>query len=94
MITPLPTGFHASLPKGHVKVGFSIIDKDLKEIGAGRGILGYDIYPGKEANIPLSFKAPINKGRYILKLDMVSERVTWFEQQGGSKPIFLPLIVK
>lgn len=85
----------ASAPKdyGVVKVGFSIIDKDLKEIGAGRGILGYDIYPGKEANVPLSFKAPINKGRYILKLDMVSEHVTWFEQQ-GSKPVFLPLIVK
>jgi len=78
---------------GRVSVGYRILDEGQKEITGGRSYIPYDVYPGEESIVKLVFQAPENVGNYTLKLDMVSEYVTWFEQQ-GSKPLFIKIAVK
>jgi hypothetical protein len=78
---------------GRVSVGYRILDEDRKEIAGGRSYMNYDVYPGEESIVKLVFQAPENAGNYTLKLDMVSEHVAWFEQQ-GSEPVFIKIAVK
>jgi len=50
------------------------------------------VEPGETLEIEHRFLAPATPGRYELKLDLVDEHVTWFEDQ-GSTPLVVPLEV-
>ncbi len=47
----------------------------------GRTSLPYDLRPGREVELQLTITAPNTPGDYILELDMVQERVTWFADE-------------
>ena len=47
---------------------------------------------GATMNIPITVKAPETPGRYLLKFDLVSEGIDWFEQS-GSQTTLKPLVV-
>lgn len=49
----------------------------------GRVALPFDIRPGAETELSLAVTAPITPGDYILELDMVQERVSWFANEGS-----------
>ncbi len=44
----------------------------------GRGWLTTDVLPGQETVCFLQAVAPAQPGRYQMRLDMVSETITWF----------------
>jgi hypothetical protein len=46
-----------------------------------RAALPHDIRPGAEVELLLTIRAPQTPGDYILELDMVQERVTWFADE-------------
>lgn len=62
-------------------------------LGEGRAYLLRDVPPGATVRISPDLQAPDDPGAYTLVLDMVSERLTWFEQR-GSAPIRLPVTVE
>lgn len=58
-----------------------------------RASLPTAVEPGGTLDLPAAFRAPLEPGPYRLKLDMVLERVCWFEQR-GSPPLELALEVR
>jgi len=76
-----------------VKIGGHLCDSGGAPINYDflRGIFDADVQPGQEVGHALSFR--IDKpGRYRLVLDLVSERIVWFEAS-GSKPVCLDIEV-
>ena len=51
-----------------------------------RTALPAEIDPGKTIEVPVSITLPSAETPYILKLDLVSEGVCWFEEV-GSRPV-------
>jgi hypothetical protein len=51
------------------------------------------IAPGREAPVEVRFKAPLDKGSYLLEFDIVREGLAWFKDYGPSG-LTLPLEVK
>jgi len=71
--------------KQRVALGTHWIDRDTGEIviwDGNRGLLTYDISYGEEAEVEIKIEAPDKAGRYILRYDMVHERITWFSDKG------------
>ncbi len=62
-------------------------------VGEGRAYLSRDVPPGAAVQLDPEIEAPGLAGPYTLVLDMVSERVTWFERPGQS-PVRLPVTVE
>ena len=50
-----------------------------------RSRLPYDLEPGDTAGVQLKITAPISPGQYVLELDVVEERVTWFSDKGSKR---------
>ena len=48
---------------------------------------------GDTMDIPITVKAPDTPGRYLLKFDLVSEGIDWFENN-GSPTTLKPLVVR
>ena len=48
---------------------------------------------GETMDIPITVKAPDRPGRYVLKFDLVSEGIDWFEKS-GSPTTTRPLVVR
>ncbi|HEX9365509.1 MAG TPA: hypothetical protein VF921_02720 [Vicinamibacterales bacterium] len=44
-------------------------------------------------DIPITVKAPDTPGRYLLKFDLVSEGIDWFEKS-GSPTTLKPFVVR
>ena len=57
-----------------------------------RGVLSADLFPGGEVSIKITITAPANPGNYTLKIDMVHEGITWFDER-GAKPLLIPVVV-
>jgi SAM-dependent methyltransferase len=51
---------------------------------AGRCPLPFDLGPSDEAELLLSLPVPRKRGKYIVELDMVQERVAWFVARGSA----------
>jgi protein tyrosine/serine phosphatase len=91
--SPGPWVFTSDEKRG-VKLGVK-----LHEAGSARW-MDYDrhahldriIGPGETLSLDVAIWAPQTPGEYELKLDMVEEHVTWFEEQ-GSEPLVRRLIV-
>jgi len=79
-------------PKGYVVVGAQLFDRSdrlLGELGP-RGKLSRPLFPGDQDEVWMRLQLPkgINGGR--VKVDLVDERITWFEQ-AGSEPLLIGL---
>lgn len=81
---------------GPVKLGFHLKDASgtLLDFDFGRAKLpsNKSVVTGETVEIPFVFNAPIEKGKYIVEFDMVSEDVCWFEVN-DSKTVMLTLNV-
>ena len=78
---------------GVVKLGAHLLDPDyrLLDNDFARGEFETDIEPGQAVTgkLQVTFSEP---GEYLLAIDLVSERVTWFEPM-GSQPQYLRVSV-
>jgi SAM-dependent methyltransferase len=72
---------------GHVTLGVQILDADGRLLARDhhRQPLPKDVPPGQRVALAFDCPAPREPGRYVLKLDLVAEGVTWFET-AGSQP--------
>jgi hypothetical protein len=66
----------------------ALIDRDYE-----RAWLPSHLQAGDTVTIPITVKAPGTPGRYLLKFDLVSEGIDWFEQS-GSRTTVKPLVVR
>jgi hypothetical protein len=66
----------------------TLINRDYE-----RAWLPSHLQAGATIDIPITVKAPETPGRYLLKFDLVSEGIDWFEQS-GSQTTLKPLVVQ
>ena len=83
---PSPTG-------GYVTLGTQMLDDQYIFLSdtLERTLLPYDLGPGSRVTLRHRFTAPREPGSYQVKLDLVDELATWFEEWGGAAPLLLPL---
>ena len=76
-----------------VKVGGHLLDKDMKTLNHDflRSMFAADVPPGAEVRSTFDFSLD-KPGEYKLVLDLVSERIVWFEAS-GSKPVCLKVTI-
>jgi len=82
--------------KHFITVANSWLDKETGRLITNtdaRTRLERDLWPEDTAQIPLTIKAPVTPGEYILELDMVEEGVTWFKDR-GSEPLRIAIRVE
>ena len=65
----------------------ALIERDYARAWLPRAIAG-----GEQAAVPIEVPAPAEPGRYLLKFDLVSEGIDWFEAC-GSETTLKPLVV-
>jgi uncharacterized protein (DUF3820 family) len=58
-----------------------------------RAALPRDVAPGETVELDLDVPVPERRGRFVLRLDMVSEWLAWFAQVGSPTPEY-PLVVE
>ena len=80
---------------GHVTLGIQVLDADGRLLTRDhhREPLPNDVPPGQTVSLTFNCPAPAEPGRYVLKLDLVAEGVTWFET-AGSRATSTPLEVR
>ena len=73
--------------RGHVRIGAQLLDAErrLLDRDHARQPLPRDVPAGATIHVGLSCKTPAAPGWYFVKIDLVSEGVSWFEPR-GSKP--------
>jgi 2-polyprenyl-3-methyl-5-hydroxy-6-metoxy-1,4-benzoquinol methylase len=81
--------------KGTVRVGWRVVDERGAIVEEVHGLppLARAVAPGERASLKLNWQAPVEPGRYTLKLDLVDQDICWFEQR-GSAPLSLPFQVE
>jgi SAM-dependent methyltransferase len=79
---------------GYVTLGVKLLAGDRRTIDdkLKRAPLPRDIKPGESVEVSTRLGAPLEKGKHILKFDMVCEEITWFES-AGSEPAFVQVEV-
>ncbi len=67
------------------RVGIQLLNADgsLLKQDFERASLPHDVTPGNDCEVTIEFPAP-PPGSYRLKIDMVAEGVTWFEEKGSA----------
>ncbi len=56
----------------------AVVDRDY-----ARAWLPHDLGPGVSAAVPIELPTPAERGRYVLKFDLVIEGIDWFERCGS-----------
>ncbi|HSB29487.1 MAG TPA: methyltransferase domain-containing protein, partial [Pyrinomonadaceae bacterium] len=71
---------------GIVMPAIRIFDQDEQMISEAHGepALPHAVAPGETVKIRLAPRAPRSSGSYILKVDLVAEHISWFEQHGST----------
>jgi len=84
----------ASYGRRLVRLGAQLCQPDGRYIDRdyARAWLPQDVPGGGRVDVPLALHAPTTPGEYLLRLDLVSEGVDWFEAS-GSEPTIRPLVV-
>jgi MoaA/NifB/PqqE/SkfB family radical SAM enzyme len=80
-----PFRAQASYGRRLVRLGAQLLDERGEMINRdyARAWLPGDIAAGAHATVPIEIPAPERPGRYLLKLDLVSEGIDWFEACGS-----------
>jgi hypothetical protein len=68
---------------GTVRLGWRWLRNNV-DVTGGRSFLWSDVLPGQVARFAPSIHGPTLPGEYTLTIDLVSELVTWFADQGGT----------
>jgi hypothetical protein len=79
-------------PKGFVGLGYRWLTPQGNEVANGRVYLPFDVYPGDTYTFREALDAPPQPGAYTLRLELVSELVTWFHDR-GVQPVDVPVNV-
>jgi hypothetical protein len=89
---PFPA--QASYGRRLVRLGAQLCAEDGTLINRDyeRAWLPAHLQAGATMDIPITVKAPDTPGHYLLKFDLVSEGIEWFEQ-AGSPTTLKPLVV-
>lgn len=79
---------------GYVSLGLKLFSGEnvLLDDNYGRGSFNCDVAPGDKTVVTAMLCAPKEPGEYKLKLDLVDEAITWFEDC-GSEPIEIDYVV-
>ncbi|MFN3476543.1 MAG: hypothetical protein ACK4Z6_03180, partial [Candidatus Methylomirabilales bacterium] len=67
--------------RGTVRLGWRWYKGDQKVV-EGREPLPSDVFPGGSVRFAAQMRPPMDPGEYTLMLELVSELVTWFSEQG------------
>lgn len=75
---------------GQVQLGFRLLDADRHtlDLDFKRFLLGRNVSPGSTLEIAVEAALPDSTATYVLKVDMVDEGISWFED-AGSKPVYV-----
>jgi hypothetical protein len=65
----------------------------LLERDYARAWLPETLAPGASVDVPIEIVAPTKPGKYMLKFDLVSEGIDWFENN-GSPTTLKPFVVR
>lgn len=78
-----------------VRLGAQLCDEHgtLIERDYARAWLPHTLKPGASIDVPIEIVAPATPGKYVLKFDLVSEGIDWFENN-GSPTTLKPLVVR
>ena len=78
----------------HVVLGYRWRDKSGKVLTVGAlPRLPHDLGPGQSMSLNLTIQAPPEAGDYILRLTMLQQGVSWFDDREG-KPLDFPITVE
>jgi hypothetical protein len=90
---PFPA--RASYGRRLVRLGAQLCDENgaLLERDYARAWLPETLAPGAAIDVPIEIVAPKKPGKYMLKFDLVSEGIDWFENNGSST-ILKPFVVR
>jgi hypothetical protein len=78
---------------GGIRLGYTWYDSHGRELSDGRIELPYEIYPGASYIFRPLLEAPSKPGNYILRVELVSELVTWFHDR-GVRPLEIPVNIR
>ena len=80
-----PFAAHASYGRRLVRLGAQLCQKDGAVVNRDfeRAWLPETLQPGASVRVPITITAPERPGRYLLKFDLVSEGIDWFEACGS-----------
>ena len=80
---------------GYVMLGAHLYGEDGQPItpNVSRAALPRDVAPGEAVELDVEVPVPERRGRFVLRLDMVSEWLAWFAQLGSPTPEY-PLVVE
>jgi hypothetical protein len=86
---------HATYGRRLVRLGAQLCAEDgaLIDRDYERAWLPSHLQAGDTVTIPITVKAPDTPGRYLLKFDLVSEGIDWFEKS-GSRTTVKPFVVR
>lgn len=76
----------------HVTLGSRWLDRSGKILSVGSSMLPYDLEPGKSMSLGASISVPNQAGHLTLRLTMIQQGVTWFEER-GAQPLDIPVTV-
>ena len=94
-VSARPFPAKASYGRRLVRLGAQLCDEHgtLLERDYARAWLPETLKPGAAVDVPIEIVAPKTPGNYMLKFDLVSEGIDWFENN-GSPTTFKPLVVR
>ena len=94
-VSERPFPAKASYGRRLVRLGAQLCDEagTLIERDYARAWLPETLKPGATLDVPIEIVAPKTPGNYVLKFDLVSEGIDWFENN-GSPTTLKPLVVK
>jgi hypothetical protein len=89
-----PVLAHGSHGRRLVRLGAQLADAQGEMLNRdhARAWLPGTVDAGGRADVTIDLDAPVEPGRYLLRFDLVSEGIDWFEAC-GSEPTVRPLIV-
>lgn len=80
---------------GLVMPGVKITDETEKLVGENHGpLLPRAVAPGRSLTLDLLINAPAQPGSYEVKVDLVDQKVCWFEEKGSEPLVFTVKVLK
>ncbi len=79
-------------PRGYVVVGAQLFDRSGRPLGevGPRGFFSRPLFPGEQEVVRMRLQLPNGSKGKRVKIDLVDESITWFEQ-AGAEPLLIEL---